>query len=445
MTDISWMVLPIAACFVIVLTLGWFGLHVLERGVIFVDLALAQVAALGTTYAVYLGHDAESSIAFTLSLVFTFVGAAAFSAARLFEERVPQEAIIGIAYAVSAALGILMVHFADDPHGGEKIEHLLVGNLVWVQASDLLLLAGICAAVGLVHLVLRERFLQISYRPAEAVAEGRNIAGWDLLFYLSFGLALTAIVSVSGVLLVFSYLVIPAVIARLLVGSVRARLLVGWAVGLVVSVAGVAVSYSHPTGPIIVGFFGLALLLVLVWYAIWNATSRAKVLVQVVGITGALALLLFGAGLLPAAPHHDDAHDHPGSDAEAPAPSEDGGLTATDATTRDVAARAADGRADQRDALAAALTRETDASVALTLSVVLARLGDRRGLDGLARLAQDETPFVRMEADSRLRALAGSAAPAWDPLESPDAGGAWTMWVAGLNAMPAGHAQMPLP
>jgi zinc/manganese transport system permease protein len=443
--DISWMILPIGACIVIVLTLGWFGLHVLERGVIFVDLALAQVAALGTTYAVYLGHDAESSLAFTMSLAFTFVGAAAFSAARLFEKRVPQEAIIGIAYAVSAALGILMVHFADDPHGGEKIEHLLVGNLVWVQASDLLLLAAICAAVGLVHFTLRERFLQISYNPTQAEAEGRNVAGWDLLFYLSFGLALTAIVSVSGVLLVFSYLVIPAVIARLLVGSVRARLLLGWLVGLVVSVAGVAVSYSHPTGPIIVGFFGLALLLVLVWYAVWHARSRTKAAIQVTGIAGVLGLLLGGIGLIPADSHHHDAHDHPGAQEQTSAPTPASGLLAADPTIRDSAARAADGRVDEREALAAALAGETDASVALTMAVVLVRLGDRRGLDGLARLTQDEAPFLRMEADSRLRTLAGSAAPTWNPMDAPDSDGNWLGWVSGLTDMPAGHREIPLP
>lgn len=137
-----WMLLPTLACLVIVITLGWFGLHVLERGVIFVDLALAQVAALGTTYAVFLGHDPDGGTAFAMALTFTLIGAAAFSAARIFEERVPQEAIIGIAYAVSAASGILMIHFADDPHGGEKLEHLLVGNIVWVQPHELGVLAG---------------------------------------------------------------------------------------------------------------------------------------------------------------------------------------------------------------------------------------------------------------------------------------------------------------
>lgn len=436
----SWMILPIAACVIVVLTLGWFGLHVLERGVIFVDLALAQVAALGMTYAVFLGHDPEGGTAFALSLTFTFIGAAAFSAARLFEERVPQEAIIGIAYAVSAAAGILMIHFADDPHGGEKLEHLLVGNIVWVQPRDIALLAGTCGVVGILHFVFRERFLQISYRPAEAAAEKRQVALWDLLFYLSFGFALTAIVSVSGVLLVFSYLVIPAVIARLLVRGVGKRLVVAYAVGLLVSVVGVALTYSHPTGPVIVALFGLVLVATLVWYAITCAARPAVATGQAVAAGGAIAAVLWGFGQVAPAP---DAHEH-----EEPAPiaaPQSDALAASDPAARDAAAREASGNAGRAEALAAALAAESDESVRLTMAVALVRAGDRRGLDALVGLTRSDTPFLRMEADDRLRALAGGAAPTWDPLAGPDTGGAWSTWLAATVGVPEGAGAMAWP
>jgi zinc/manganese transport system permease protein len=449
----TWMILPIAACAIIVLTLGWFGLHVLQRGVIFVDLALAQVAALGTTYAVYLGHEPESGMAFALSLVFTFIGAGAFSATRLFEERVPQEAIIGIAYAVSAATGILMIHFADDPHGGEKLEHLLVGNIVWVQPGDIALLAGVCGTVGIVHWFVRRRFLQISYEPAQAVREGRQVALWDLLFYVSFGFALTAIVAVSGVLLVFSYLVIPAVVARLLVEGVARRLVLAWAVGLVVSMVGVALTYSHPTGPAIVGLFGVVLVATLAWYAVWHAEHQGRAFAQAAGALGGVALVLWGFGRLPVG----EAHAEGGPTAEGQAAEGhalDGSveeeatadaLLAADPAARDAGAREAAGRPDRVEALAAALAVESDESVKLTMACVLARAGDTRGLVGLAQLTSAEAPFLRMEADSRLRGLAGSGAPAFDPVAGPDGAGLWAAWVASQTAMPAGFAEIAMP
>ncbi len=437
----TWMILPVLACVVIVITLGWFGLHVLERGVIFVDLALAQVAALGTTWAVYLGHEPDGATAFAMALLFTFIGAAAFSAARLFEERVPQEAIIGIAYAVSAAAGILMIHFAEDGHGGEKLEHLLVGNIVWVQPTDVALLAGVCAAVGVFHVFARERFLQISYRPADARAESRNVALWDLMFYASFGLALTAIVSVSGVILVFSYLVIPAVIARLLVRGVLPRLLVGWVTGLAVSVAGVAVSYEHPTGPMIVTFFGVLLTVVLVGFAIRHAADPVKAAGQTLGVGVALGAVLWGFAQIPAS-HEEHEHAEPPAAALPPAVQ---GLGSADPAVREVAVRAAAADPAQREALARALAAEKDESLMLAEAVALARGNDRRGVEALVALTRAEAPFIRMEADSRLRILAGERAPVYDPLTGPDAAGVWAGWLQTVDGVPVGAAGLEMP
>ncbi len=406
----DWMFLPILACAVIVLTLGWFGLHVLERGVIFVDLALAQVAALGTTWAVYLGHEPEGHVAFGIALCFTFVGAIAFSAARVFEARVPQEAIIGIAYAVSAALGILLVHFADDPHGGEKIEHLLVGNLVWIQPGEVVVLAGVCAVVGLVHALVSRHTLRVTFAPEEARAEGVNIAAWDVFFYLSFGLALAAIVSASGVLLVFSYLVIPAVIARLFFSSVLSRLLTAWGLGLAVSVAGVSVSYEHPPGPVIVAFFGAALVLALAVYAVRTHGGRALAGVGAGGL--AVAVVLGGSAAIPPSDDHDHADHH--EEGDDPEHNDGVGSVVTPIDAPDDFSR-------------------------LAAAVEGARGGELAGLKALAALCASDTPFVRVEADTRLRALAGTAAPAYDPLAGPDTGGLWALWAGSLAAMPPGE------
>lgn len=432
----TWMLLPILACVVIVLTLGWFGLHVLERGVIFVDLALAQVAALGTIYAVFLGHDPSSGSAFAMALAFTFVGAAGFAAARHFEEHVPQEAIIGIGYAVSAALGILLIHFADDPHGGEKLEHLLVGDIVWVQLGELAVLAGVCGAVGLLHFAFRHTFLAVTHRQLK----GGRVALWDLLFYASFGLALTAIVSVSGVLLVFSYLVIPAVIARLLVSGVLRRLLLAWGVGLAVSVAGVAVSYSHPTGPVIVALFGGALLVTLVGWAVAHAPSRGRAAGQAVAGSAVVVALLAGLSQLPVAP---EAHHEEPAEVAAAAPVD--ALFFGDAGERDSAAREAAGRPERSDALAAAMAVEADPAVKLTLASALAQSNDLRALRGFAELAASDTPYFRSEADGRLRSLAQGASPPFDPLAGPDSAGVWAAWVGTQSVPPPGLSNTPMP
>ena len=296
MTDLSWMIAPVVACILAMGALGWFGLHVLQRGVIFVDLALAQVAALGATYAVYLGHQPDEPFAMMLSLVFTTLGAGVFALIRAFEDRVPQEALIGITYAVTAALGVLLIELAEDPHGAEKIQHLLVGNIVWVQWSEVAVAAVAIILVGVLHAVVGQRFLTISFHPERAAQENLNIGWWDLLFYLSFGVILTAIVSIVGVLLVFSFLVIPAVIGRLFSDSIPRRLTIGYAVGLLVSVVGVAASYEHSAGPIIVALLGLCLLLSLAVISVRQAPRPEARVAQWIGCGLAIYGMLWAFG-----------------------------------------------------------------------------------------------------------------------------------------------------
>ncbi len=402
--DLSWMLAPILACLVTIAALGWFGLHVLQRGVIFVDLALAQIAAMGAIYAVYLGYSAESPVAMGMSLLFTVIGALAFTTLREFEDWVPQEALIGISYAVSAALGILLIELAADPHGAEKIQHLLVGNIVWVRWSEIATAALALGAVGVVHAVFRHPLLQVSLDPEQARAEGRRIAAWDLLFYLSFGIVITAIVNIVGVLLVFSFLVIPAVIARLISHAPVPRLLIAWALGGLVSVVGVAISYEHSTGPIIVTLLGAALLVTLLISSVVRAPSPARRLAKI-AVGGVVFMgLLAGTQAMRVEPthshtdhamadhahevHHEDHDDHNHSDEAAP----------------------------------------TDPLSRLEQAVTAARSGDPAGLRSLAALTQEDAVFIRMEAHDRLVAVAGAGAVDFDPLLGPDTDGRWRAW-----------------
>ncbi len=414
----GWMVAPTAACAVIALALSWFGLHVLQRGVIFVDLALAQIAALGTTWMVMAGHEPDDPISYAAALLATFAGAIAFSLTRLFARRVPQEALIGIAYVVSAAAGVLLIELADDPHGGEKIQHLLVGNVVWVRWSEIGLMAAVAAGVGVLHFLVRRPLLACSFDPDRAEAEGYRVAAWDVVFYLTFGLVITAIVHVAGVLLVFSYLVIPAVIARLFADGVAARLGIALAVALPVSIGGVAISYEHSAGPVIVTIMGAVLLVALVVHALRTAERPAARLGRIALGAAVLALALVALHRVGAATaeHDHEGHEHAEHHAEAAGGT---GQAAAGAAVDEAWIRA---HLDDAAALAGALPGLEDPSLRLLVGIALARLGDARGLDVLAHLAADAPPFLRMEASDALSKVLGDPPEGYDPLASPTDG-----------------------
>jgi len=241
---------------------AYLGVHVVERGVIFVDLSLAQIAALGGTIALLLpisGGDPHADVVYWISLAFTFVGALVFSAIRIRRARIPQEAVIGICYAVASAGAILALSKATSE--SEHLKDMLVGNILavsWLEVGQTALLYG---AVGVFHYLFRDTFLAISLDPDAAEARGISIRTWDFLFYASFGLVVTSSVAIAGVLLVFCYLIVPSVAAMLYADSIGRRLLIGWAMGTFVSALGVYLSLvlDLPTGATIVCTFGLML------------------------------------------------------------------------------------------------------------------------------------------------------------------------------------------
>ncbi|MFQ5477831.1 MAG: iron chelate uptake ABC transporter family permease subunit [Candidatus Binatia bacterium] len=260
------MALPATACLLLAGIHVYLGIHVIERKVIFVDLALAQIAALGSVYALVLGydHDLDAWVIKGFSLAFAILGAAVFSLTRQVRERVPQEAVIGISYAV--ALSAALLASAHLPHGADEMRRLLSGSILWVEPATLQYTGLLYAAVGLFHFVFRERFLLISLHPETAGKQGINLRLWDFLFYVSFAVVVTSSVAIAGVLLVFAYLIVPAATAVLFSDEVRSRLLIGWTIGALVSLCGVSLSYFSdlPSGPLIVvclvGFLVLAAL-----------------------------------------------------------------------------------------------------------------------------------------------------------------------------------------
>jgi zinc/manganese transport system permease protein len=243
---------------------AYLGVHVVERGVIFVDLSLAQIAAFGATIAILLpwsGGDPHSSAVYWMSLGFTFLGAGIFATIRSRHARIPQEAIIGISYAVASAATILALSKSSSE--GEHLKDMLVGNLLSVSWEEIWKTAILYVFIGAFHIVFRKRFLAITLAPEKAEASGMSLRLWDFLFYASFGFVVTRSVALAGVLLVFCYLIVPSVAAMLFARNIGPRLAIGWTMGTVVSALGVWLSLQLdlPTGATIVCTFGLVLIL----------------------------------------------------------------------------------------------------------------------------------------------------------------------------------------
>ena len=261
MTGLQLMLPPFVACMILVAMLSYLGLHVIAREVIFVDLSLAQMAALGSLSALLIHVSPDSPTTYVFALLATAVGALLFALTRTSgrTERVPQEAFIGIVYVVASAAAVLVANKV--PGGGEAVEKTLVGSLLWVTWPTIVKLAIAYAALGVFQFALRNRFLTISFHPEQAESAGWKIRGWDFLFYLSFGVVITLAVPIAGVLMVFSFLVVPAVIANLFTADKRRLTVIAWGTGALASILGLWLSYTKdlPTGPLIVCMYGLLL------------------------------------------------------------------------------------------------------------------------------------------------------------------------------------------
>src|SRR2546426_10434214 len=269
---VSIMWLPFMACLILTLIHGYLGLHVISREVVFVDIALAQVAALGSTAAYLVGYGLDTAVAYWMSLGFTLAGAAIFALTRTRERRVSQEAVIGVVYAVASAAAILLVDRA--PHGVEHIKAILVGSILTVTPAAVAETAAIYAVIGLFHWWVRKPLFLISTDAEEAHRRGLAVRWWDFLFYASFGFVVTSSVRIAGVLLVFAYLVVPGIAGIAWGRRWGTRLLLGWSLSASVSLIGIIASayFDIPTGATIVCVFGLALVVV------WSVMVLARVI-----------------------------------------------------------------------------------------------------------------------------------------------------------------------
>jgi len=279
-------------CLILVGIHSYLGIHVIKRKVIFVDLALAQVAALGTTVGFLFGVIPGTSGSYWFSLAFAILGAAIFSLSRFRLEKIPQEAVIGLVYALAAAVSILVIDKA--PHGAEHIKELLTGSILWVKWSTIIKAALVYAGIGLFHYLFRGKFLLISNNPEAAYEKGLSVRFWDFLFYVSFGVVITHSVGTAGVLLVFVFLVVPAIASILITDVLWKQLLIGWGMGLVVSVAGLYISYiaDLPSGPTVVAFYGVMLLLVALYLYVVRSGKRWRAIGNIaLGLAATVAVL----------------------------------------------------------------------------------------------------------------------------------------------------------
>ncbi len=264
------------ACLVLTGFLSYLGLHVLARGVIFVDIALAQIAALGTAVASLRGIEPRTTESWLWSLGFTFVGAGLFALTRGLRRRVPQEAFIGITYAVAAATSVLVANSL--PHGDEEIKEILVGSLLTVSYREVGITALTFLVLGVFHFVLRKRFIHLSFEHDSEAHDTWKGTMWDLAFYMSFGVVIASSVQIAGVLLVFSFLIVPAVFSALFTNKLGLRLVIAYALGAAVSAVGLFSSFKFdlPTGAAVVVTFGAALLAAAIVRAVLSArTPRA--------------------------------------------------------------------------------------------------------------------------------------------------------------------------
>jgi len=265
MIDILTFMAPaICLCIILVGICGYVGVHVIMREVIFIDIALAQIAALGVSFGIFLGMELNNPYTFVISMAFTILAAFLLSSTRGLSRLVPQEAFIGILYAAGAAAVIL----AGDrlPHGSEQVHDLMVGHLLWVSWSEVLTYFIIYLVLGLIYFTVHKQLLKFSKLKKENGNSEKHAMLWDFIFYALLGILVTFAVRVAGVLLVFGFLIVPAVIGALLAKSFFARMTIGWISGVLVSLAGSYLSYvlDFPTGGMVVVTLGTAMFIIAV-------------------------------------------------------------------------------------------------------------------------------------------------------------------------------------
>ena len=264
MEVINFFLPPFCMCLMLIGIHCYLGLHVLKRGVIFIDLSLAQVAGLGTSVALLFNIEHHSSASYFISLGHTFVAAILFTWARKLNHKLPQEVLIGIIYALASALIILVVNHLS--HGAEHIKEIMIGHILWISWDDVIKTAIIYALVSGIHYYFRKQMIAVSFNQSV-----KNRSKWDLLFFALFGVVITSSVDVAGVLLVFSFLIVPALVSTFFQKGMKYQLIFGWIFGFFVCMIGMTISYfgDWPAGAILVVCFTSIPVLMLPFHKKW--------------------------------------------------------------------------------------------------------------------------------------------------------------------------------
>ena len=284
MLSIEFILLPFIGCLLIVLVNVYFGLHVIKREIIFIDIALASIAALGSAVGMILfesthvehSHEAHGFLPYIFSLGFISIASLSFTLLRHKKIPIPLEAIIGIAYAVATTLTVIIL---DKGAGGDVHVHdMLVGTILWISGHQLTRLALVVMIVGIFHIIYRKRFLSLTesfHNPKNEISRKKL---WDFLFYFSFGLVVVEAVNIAGILTVFAFLILPASLSVLLTGNWITKLIVGWVAGITASFTGLLFSLKLdvPSAPVIITLLGIILLLGYLLYKILGSKKQAE-------------------------------------------------------------------------------------------------------------------------------------------------------------------------
>jgi zinc/manganese transport system permease protein len=345
-----------------------------------------------------------STGAYWFSLVFAFIGAAVFSIARFKNEKIPQEAIIGLTYALAAAISILVIDKA--PHGAEHIKEILTGSILWVKWKTIAEAAIVYSLVGIFHFIFRKKFLLISENPEKAEASGINVRFWDFLFYVSFGIVITHSVGTAGVLLVFVFLVVPAITSMMITDVLWKQLVIGWTMGVFVTITGLYISYTAdlPSGPTVVAFYGAVLTLVAIVLYLFRAASRKRALTNIGLGLGVTILVIWGISLMGKAFHSENHHEvKAGIITEAP------NEAAADFSQMDDGERESYlSKTKDLKKLKSLFTTTDDDFTKLSIAKRIASLNKKDGaMKLISLLKKSELPFFREEVYSEIKNLSG--------------------------------------
>ncbi len=274
MFQLPFMVQAFSAAIITGILLSYLGVHVVGRGIVFVDLALGQISSLGVAFGAFIGTGLTS-----IPLIFTLTGALLMSFINIRDKRLKQEAIIGILYAFTSSLTVLLI--SKTPHGDSDIQEVLFGNILSVSWQQIITLGIVFGAIALMHLVFFRKFFALT----ESFENGENhLVGifniWNFLFYISIGLAIVFAVKINGVIPVFSYLIIPAVSAILISKKKVTVIIIAFIISILAGFFGLNFSfhYDFPAGSSIVTVLGIIFILAAVYNMIKRkSTSTQKV------------------------------------------------------------------------------------------------------------------------------------------------------------------------